>query len=105
MLAAVTLALAALTAAGCGDDDDGGDGGSSDSGSEAPTKLGKSEGEVNLIAWAGYVEDGSTDPAVDWVTDFEKETGCNVNVEDRQHLGRDGHADADRQVRRRVGVR
>ena len=80
MLAAVTLALAALTAAGCGDDDDGGDGGSADSGSEAPTKLGKGEGEVNLIAWAGYVEDGSTDPAVDWVTDFEKETGCNVNV-------------------------
>ena len=80
VLAAVTLALAALTAAGCGDDDDGGDGGSADSGSEAPTKLGKSEGEVNLIAWAGYVEDGSTDPAVDWVSDFEKETGCNVNV-------------------------
>ena len=35
---------------------------------------------MNLIAWAGYVEDGSTDPAVDWVSDFEKETGCQVNV-------------------------
>jgi putative spermidine/putrescine transport system substrate-binding protein len=35
---------------------------------------------VNLIAWAGYVEDGSTDPKVDWVTDFEKETGCKVNT-------------------------
>ena len=33
-----------------------------------PTELGEGEGEVNLIAWAGYVEDGSTDPAVDWVT-------------------------------------
>ncbi len=32
------------------------------------------------IAWAGYVEDGSTDPKVDWVTDFEEETGCQVNV-------------------------
>ena len=45
-----------------------------------PTELGEGEGEVNLIAWAGYVEDGSTDPKVDWVTDFEKETGCQVNV-------------------------
>ena len=35
---------------------------------------------MNLIAWAGYVEDGSTDPNVDWVTDFEKQTGCQVNV-------------------------
>ena len=40
----------------------------------------KGEGKVNLIAWAGYVEDGSTDPKVDWVSDFEKETGCQVNV-------------------------
>jgi putative spermidine/putrescine transport system substrate-binding protein len=63
-------------AAGCGDDDDSGDG----SESEALTELGEGEGEVNLIAWAGYVEDGSTDPKVDWVSDFEKETGCQVNV-------------------------
>ena len=38
------------------------------------------EGEVNIVAWAGYVEDGSTDPAVDWVTPFEDITGCQVNV-------------------------
>ena len=50
-------------------------------GPEAPkTGLGDGEGEVNLIAWAGYVEDGSTDPKVDWVSDFEKETGCQVNT-------------------------
>ena len=42
--------------------------------------LGEGEGQVNLIAWAGYVEDGSTDPKVDWVSDFETETGCQVNV-------------------------
>ncbi len=78
-MAALTLALAALTAAGCGDDDDGGDSGGGDE-SAAPTKLGKGEGEVNLVAWAGYVEDGSTDPSVDWVSDFEKQTGCKVNV-------------------------
>ena len=79
LLAVVTLALAALTAAGCGSDDDSSGGGSS-SDDNAPTKLGKGEGEVDLIAWAGYVEDGSTDPAVDWVSDFEKQTGCKVNV-------------------------
>jgi putative spermidine/putrescine transport system substrate-binding protein len=42
--------------------------------------LGSGEGKVNLVAWAGYVEDGSTDPKVDWVTPFEKQTGCQVNV-------------------------
>ena len=45
-----------------------------------PTELGEGEGEVNLIAWAGYVEDGSTDPNYDWVTPFEDATGCKVNV-------------------------
>jgi len=42
--------------------------------------LGAGEGAVNIVAWAGYVENGSTDPKVDWVTGFEKETGCKVNV-------------------------
>ena len=42
--------------------------------------LGAGEGQVNLVAWAGYVENGSTDPNVDWVTGFEEETGCKVNV-------------------------
>ena len=42
--------------------------------------LGAGEGEVNVVAWAGYVENGSNDPAVDWVSDFEKTTGCKVNV-------------------------
>ena len=44
------------------------------------TEIGEPEGELNLVAWAGYAEDGSYDPKVDWVTDFEKETGCEVNV-------------------------
>jgi putative spermidine/putrescine transport system substrate-binding protein len=38
------------------------------------------EKELNVIAWAGYAEDGSTDPAYDWVTPFEDKTGCSVNV-------------------------
>jgi putative spermidine/putrescine transport system substrate-binding protein len=46
----------------------------------AATALGDGEGSVNLIVWAGYAEDGSTDPAVDWVTPFEEQTGCSVNT-------------------------
>jgi putative spermidine/putrescine transport system substrate-binding protein len=73
-LIVVMLALAAF-AAGCGDDDDDDAGGG-----EALSEIGELEGEVNLVAWAGYVEDGSTDPKVDWVSDFEQQTGCQVNV-------------------------
>ncbi|MBP0603374.1 MULTISPECIES: ABC transporter substrate-binding protein [Aeromonas] len=46
----------------------------------APTSLGKGEGQLNIVAWAGYVERGETDKNYDWVTGFEKETGCKVNV-------------------------
>jgi len=44
--------------------------------------LGKGEGEVDMIVWSGYAEDGSTDPDVDWVTPFEEETGCIVTTQD-----------------------
>ncbi len=44
------------------------------------TSLGDGEGEVSIVAWAGYIERGETDPAFDWVTDFEAETGCMVTV-------------------------
>jgi putative spermidine/putrescine transport system substrate-binding protein len=71
VFAVLTLALAAFTAAGCGGDDDSG-GGAVARREARLKKLGKGEGQVNLIAWAGYVEDGSTDPNVDWVSDFEK---------------------------------
>ena len=43
-------------------------------------KLGSGEGAVNLVAWAGYVENGATDPNVNWVKPFEAATGCKVNV-------------------------
>jgi putative spermidine/putrescine transport system substrate-binding protein len=86
---AITAAFA-LAAIGCGSDDSGNVGASGGGGSNAQVKppkdlkplasLGKGEGQVNLIAWAGYVEDGSNDPKVDWVTGFEKQTGCKVNV-------------------------
>ncbi len=43
-------------------------------------KIGPGEGQVDIVAWAGYIERGQTDPKFDWVTDFEKKTSCKVNV-------------------------
>src|SRR4029078_7294687 len=81
----VALAIAAMLAlavVACGGDDSSSSSGEvkEPDGLKAMAKLGKGEGKVNLIAWAGYVEDGSTDPKVDWVSDFEKQTGCQVNL-------------------------
>ncbi len=79
----------ALGVSACGDrsgDDGSSDGGSAQgSGFTAPDvpmkdSLGDMEGEVNILAWPGYAEDGSTDKSVDWVTPFEKKTGCQANV-------------------------
>lgn len=42
--------------------------------------VGKGEGQLDIIAWAGYAEDGTDDPKIDWVTPFEKQTGCQVHV-------------------------
>ncbi len=47
---------------------------------EMMKELGPSEGSVDIVAWPGYIERGETDAAYDWVTGFEKETGCKVNV-------------------------
>jgi putative spermidine/putrescine transport system substrate-binding protein len=58
---------------------------SSTGGSAAPSpqaSLGDGEGELNLVIWAGYAERGDVDPAYDWVTPFEEETGCKVNTKD-----------------------
>ena len=87
------IAVLSLVAAACGDDGGGGrrrrgDAGTTTSGDpDEPTitSVGEGEGEVNIIAWAGYIEDGSTDPAYDWVTSFEEETGCQVNVTTAAH--------------------
>lgn len=35
---------------------------------------------VDIVAWPGYIERGETDKAYDWVTDFEKASGCQVRV-------------------------
>src|SRR6186713_2636247 len=47
---------------------------------EMPKAVGEGEGEVDIVAWPGYMERGETDKNYDWVTAFEKETGCKVNV-------------------------
>src|SRR6185503_18406342 len=44
------------------------------------TSIDKGEGAVDIVAWPGYIERGETSKAHDWVTDFEKKTGCKVNV-------------------------
>src|ERR1700710_337519 len=62
------LVVFMLVLAGCGSS-------SSDStsgGGEELQKIGKGEGELNLISWAGYVEE-------EWTKPFEQESGCKVN--------------------------
>jgi putative spermidine/putrescine transport system substrate-binding protein len=46
---------------------------------QTPSAVGNGEGQLNIIAWAGYAEDGSNDKTVDWVHPFEQQTGCKVN--------------------------
>ncbi|MGR0318742.1 ABC transporter substrate-binding protein [Agromyces sp. ZXT2-3] len=65
--------IALLTLTACGTTSGG-----SASTDDVLTELGEAEGQVSILAWPGYVEDGSNDPAVDWVTPFEEETGCEV---------------------------
>jgi len=55
-----------LLLAGCGSSDDDSGGGNE------LQKVGKGEGEVNLVNWGGYAE-----PA--WTKPFEQKTGCKVN--------------------------
>ena len=58
----------------------GGGNGQSPPKMEPLSAVGNGEGQLNLIAWAGYAENGSNDKSVDWVTPFEQQTGCKVNV-------------------------
>jgi putative spermidine/putrescine transport system substrate-binding protein len=84
--AAVVACIAAFGVAACGSSNSGSSTGSGSGSGLNPPKLpiqksiGQGEGQLNIIAWAGYAEDGSTDPKVDWVTPFEKATGCQTNV-------------------------
>jgi putative spermidine/putrescine transport system substrate-binding protein len=79
---AAGAALLALLVTGCGSS-----GGTTGTGAAKPpamtaaTAIGTGEGAINILAWAGYAEDGSTDPTVNWVGPFEKQTGCKAKVQ------------------------
>jgi putative spermidine/putrescine transport system substrate-binding protein len=76
----VVIATLMLVAAACGDDTtpSGGDGGTIEP-AKTYDSIGEGEGELHLIAWNGYTEFGDADPAYDWVTPFEKESGCETS--------------------------
>ena len=81
---ALVLSAACFGVAACGGDDDDSGGGSGSVEFKVPDEpiadsIGAGEGKLNIINWAGYAEDGSTDKNYDWVTQFEKDTGCQVN--------------------------
>jgi putative spermidine/putrescine transport system substrate-binding protein len=59
--------IAALAVVGCGG------GGDNTSTSAELQSVGKGEGQLNLIAWPGYVADP-------WKSDFEKQTGCQIKL-------------------------
>ena len=63
------LAATMLVIAGCG-----GGGGSNDNGT-AQKSVGAGEGQLNLVAWPGYVADP-------WKSDFEKQTGCQIKLKE-----------------------
>jgi len=78
-LVGVAALLAACSSGGSGGTTGGGGGGGAPTGG-VPTahlpvlkKVGKGEGQLNLIAWSGYLES-------EWVKPFEQQTGCQVNA-------------------------
>lgn len=73
-IAAVVAVTGVVVLSGCGTSTGTGEGSAGD----LPDKLGENEDSVSILAWPGYVEDGSNDPAVDWVSAFEEKTGCTV---------------------------
>jgi putative spermidine/putrescine transport system substrate-binding protein len=71
---AVCLALVLAACGGDATDETTADGGAT------ITEVGEGEGAVSIVAWAGYIENGSTDPNYDWVSQYETDTGCQVTV-------------------------
>jgi putative spermidine/putrescine transport system substrate-binding protein len=67
-IVASLVAFMMLFAAGCGSS-------SSNKASNELQKVGKGEGQLNLVEWPGYVEP-------QWVKPFEKQTGCKVSNKD-----------------------
>jgi putative spermidine/putrescine transport system substrate-binding protein len=65
--AAIVGLMLVISACGGSSSSSGGGGGN------LPTKIGKGEGQLNLVAWEGY-----TQPQ--WVKPFEAQTGCQVHA-------------------------
>ena len=80
-------AMAALVMSACGTSSSSSPGTASGPAKAQPPALtalkavGAGEGTVNILAWAGYAENGSNDKTVDWVHPFEKATGCQAKVQ------------------------
>jgi putative spermidine/putrescine transport system substrate-binding protein len=72
---AAVLAAVAIATAACGS------GASPKPSFNLPTSVGSGEGALTVLAWPGYAENGSTDPAQNWVKPFEDSTGCKVSVQ------------------------
>jgi putative spermidine/putrescine transport system substrate-binding protein len=68
-IAALLVAFMAAFAAGCGSS------GGTNRNTDMLQKLGKPEGQLNLVEWPGYVEP-------QWVKPFEQKTGCQVRNKD-----------------------
>ena len=95
------VAALAVVAAGCGGSDDSSSSSTQIEGlgttlEEIQAKA-KEEGQVNLVNWAGYVEK-------DWTDAVRAADGLQGQLQGRRQLGRDGDADEDRQLRRRLRV-
>jgi putative spermidine/putrescine transport system substrate-binding protein len=71
----ILVAVAAIVGGACGSSDKSG----TSTATTAKT-VGAGEGALSIVAWASYIEDGSNDKSYDWVTPFEKDTGCQVSV-------------------------
>ncbi len=88
LTAALASAVLLLGAAACGTDSGDDDKAKGTPGAEGFTppdvpmteELGDPEGQVSILAWPGYAEDGTTDEAYNWVTPFEEQTGCQADV-------------------------
>lgn len=55
-------------------------GSSSGSSAKKPSTGSTKGGSVAILAWPGYAENGSTSKDVNWVTPFERQSGCKTSV-------------------------
>lgn len=77
--AIAVLGVLGLALAACGSGSSGSTGAPPQASAYAGP-VGAGEGKLSVLAWPGYAEDGSTDKTADWVTPFERATGCQVSV-------------------------